>query len=90
MPRAPPESLERAKKTADRYISRSGSAPPEKVYGRDERGFELAQHKLKIRQQKDEIAKLKRSLKAKDAIIAKLQNGKVLRVKMIRVTGDVR
>jgi hypothetical protein len=67
MPRAS-SGLERAKKTADRYITRSGGTPsPDQVEGqvcgRDDRGFELAKHKEKIRKQREEIDKLKRSVR---------------------------
>lgn len=63
MPDVSSEELKRAKRTADRYISRSGGTPSPQACGVDERGLELAQQKHKIRRQRDEIAKLKRTIK---------------------------
>ena len=63
MPRTSPEGLKRANRTADKYVNRSGGTPSPQVYGRNYEGFELAKHKLKIRKQRDEIEKLKRSIR---------------------------
>jgi hypothetical protein len=73
MPRSSPTSLDRAKKTADKYINRSGGAPlaaPDQPSCRDNRGLELAQTKRKIRDQKEEIHKLKEVIRDFKAIIA--------------------
>jgi hypothetical protein len=67
--------LERAKKTAGKYINRSGGVPLPQLQscaGVD-RGLELAKHKQKIRNQKAEIDKLKRALRAKDSLVGRLQ-----------------
>jgi hypothetical protein len=74
MPRSSPTSLDRAQKTADKYINRSGGAPlasaPDQPSCRDIRGLELAQTKRKIRDQKEELHKLKEVIRDFKAIIA--------------------
>ena len=57
------EGLKRAKKTADKYVTRSGGTPPPEARDQNTEGLELAHHKWKIRRQKEEIDKLKRSIK---------------------------
>jgi hypothetical protein len=58
------EGLKRAKKTADRYITRSGGTPPSEPRDQNTEGLELTQHKWKIRRQREEINKLKKSILA--------------------------
>jgi hypothetical protein len=74
MPRSSPDGLDRAKKTADKYINRSGGVPlasvPDQPSCRDKRGLELAQTKQKIRDQKQEIHKLKEAIRDYKALIA--------------------
>jgi hypothetical protein len=76
MSRASLECRERAKKTADKYINRSGGAPLLQLQGcdRNDKGWELAKHKQKIRNQKEEIDKLKRALRAQNGLVGRLQN----------------
>jgi hypothetical protein len=61
MPRTSRAGLERAKETADKYISRSGGTPrgPLSEVVQKERAAE----KEKIRNQRDEIVKLKWTIK---------------------------
>jgi hypothetical protein len=49
------------------------STAPEKPSRQDNKGLELAKHKLKLRNHREEIANLKRSGKVKDLRIARLQ-----------------
>jgi ribosome-binding protein aMBF1 (putative translation factor) len=74
MPRDSPEDLDRAKKTADKYITRSGGAPPASApyepSCRDRRGVELSTQKRKIRNQREEIHKLKEVIRDYKTIIA--------------------
>jgi hypothetical protein len=51
-----------------RVPEKSSRRPPDQV-----RGLELAKHKLKIRNQKEEIDKLTRSIKAKSELVARLE-----------------
>jgi hypothetical protein len=76
MSRASLEGRERAKKTADKYFNRSGDAALLQLQGcgRNDKGLELAKHKQKIRNQKEEIDKLKRALRAQNGLVSRLQN----------------
>jgi len=64
MPSISSEELKRAKKTADKYVTRSGGTPPPEAHDQNTEGLELTQHKWKIRRQREEINKLKKSILA--------------------------
>jgi hypothetical protein len=62
MPSVSSEGLKRAKKTADKYVTRSGGTPPPEARDPNIEGLELTQHKWKIRRQREEINKLNTSI----------------------------
>jgi septal ring factor EnvC (AmiA/AmiB activator) len=50
------------------------STVPKESARRDKLGLELASHKAKIRNQKEEIDKLKRSIKSQNVLVARLED----------------